>query len=66
MRIRITRATICQGQPVAVGAVVDVDDREGQYLVHIGKAEPAPATDTAPRSRRQRATIKAPERAVLE
>lgn len=66
MRIRITRATICQGRPAGEGTILDVDDREAELLVRLGKAEPAPATDTAPRPRRQRATIEAPERAVLE
>ncbi len=66
MWIRIVRATVCRGQPVAAGAVLDVDDREGEFLVQIGKAETAPVENPGQRLRRQRAVVEAPERAVLE
>ncbi len=66
MWIKITRATICQGRPVAAGTALEVGDREGEFLVQIGKAELAPTSDAPVRPRRQRATIEAPERAVQE
>lgn len=68
MRIRIVRATVCDGQPVEPGAELDVPDRLAELLVHMGKAVEAKLEPDieVPRPRRQRAIVEAPERAVQE
>ena len=50
MNIRLTRNTIAGGRPVSAGQTIEVDDRDGNLLVEMGKAVPvksSPAMETA-------------------
>lgn len=39
-KIKITRATIIDGVPAAVGETVEVSDKDARYVCAIGKAVP--------------------------
>jgi len=47
MRLLILRQTSIAGQPLRVGDVVDVNDRDARLLINSGKAKPAPAAPVA-------------------
>ena len=40
MKIKLTRNTVVGGRAETAGRVLDVADRDGQYLCEIGKAVP--------------------------
>jgi hypothetical protein len=42
MKIKMTRTTIVAGKQCNVGDITDCSDRDGKYLIAIGKAEVAP------------------------
>jgi hypothetical protein len=48
-QVEITRGTVAQGQPRAVGDTLELPEREAQYLIKLKKAVPlgdrAPAPD---------------------
>lgn len=44
MKIKIVRGTVAAKAVRKVGAVVDVDNAEGRFLIGIGKAVEIPAT----------------------
>lgn len=50
-RLRIVRGTICGGVPVAVGDIVEADERDARTLLALGRAvelaEDATPTDDA-------------------
>ena len=58
MRIRITRGTVAKAQSQPIGAEIEVDSGEGEFLIAIGKAveilgepeapAPAPVEDAPP------------------
>lgn len=48
MKIKITRDTVANKEPVFVGDVVDLDEQEAKYLIAIGKATPLSASQTSP------------------
>jgi len=41
VKIKILRTTICGGKRVEKGKVVNASDKDGNYLIGIGKAESA-------------------------
>lgn len=67
MKITVTRPFYLAGQPLALDATVEVDDRLGRELIHNGKARaaealPAPGPMTQKPLRRAKAA--APEQAL--
>lgn len=58
MRILILRNTICGGQPVFEGQVVDADEEDARLLIQMKKAKIAPSAG-------DERTLEAPEKAVL-
>ncbi len=38
MKITLMRNTVINGEPVATGQTVEIDQKTGRYLVNIGKA----------------------------
>ncbi|MEM4234907.1 MAG: hypothetical protein QXU75_07145 [Candidatus Methanomethylicaceae archaeon] len=41
MKIKILRNTVCKGQAVEAGDVIEVDERDALILIALGKAERA-------------------------
>jgi len=39
MKIKILKQTVCNGEVVKVGDVVEANDRDARFLINIGKAE---------------------------
>lgn len=48
MKIKITRDTVANKEPVFMGDVVDLEEQEAKYLIAIGKATPLSASQTSP------------------
>lgn len=38
MKIQLTRNTVVNGQPQAIGDVIEVNDQDGKFLINIKKA----------------------------
>ena len=68
MKIRLLRNTVCDGQVVLAGDVVEASDRNAHVLLTIHKAElfvePSPVVDVPPET--DQAVIQAPETAVAK
>jgi hypothetical protein len=54
MRIEILRRTSFAGQPLLVGEVVDIPDRDARYLVGTSKAREAQDPDPEPVAQKPR------------
>jgi len=39
MKIEITKSTVCSGQKVSIGQVVDASEKDARLLISIGKAK---------------------------
>lgn len=55
--IRILKATVCGGQVVAAGQVVEATLSDARYLVNTGRAEPCEAQENAPKGKAPKRTI---------
>lgn len=69
MLIKIIRGTVVNKKAVLPGEVVETSDRDGKYLIDLGKAEAAEESKKpAPRkkSTKETATRKPAEKAVKE
>lgn len=56
MDIKLLKTTVVGGKACVIGAVVDATDREGRFLINIGKA----VAYTAPKAKKEPAKKKAP------
>lgn len=46
-KLKLTSATVVNGQPVAAGTIIDVDDAKARRLLDAGKADLATVEDVA-------------------
>jgi len=47
MKILVTKNTVCGGERVKSGSVIDASDAEARFLMAIGKAKKAPVARKA-------------------
>lgn len=70
MKIRLLRNTICDGQAVSAGDVVEASEQAARVLISMRKAEPytapLPAVAVPPAPDPEQAVIQAPEAAVAK
>lgn len=55
MQVEITRATVANGGPQAIGTKLDLPEAEAQYLVNLKKA--VPVGDKAPKPEHREAEV---------
>ena len=63
MQVEITRATVANGGPQAIGTRLDLPEAEARYLVNLGKAKPSGDKAPAPENREAEVEAKTTTRA---